>query len=579
MPVSLTATPLPDSGAARLRLDATYDTPAPLYAENYVGTTQAAMEPYAALWSPSNADGAVAAVNGGVRLTGSATAGGTTFTRTLTGLEIGSRYVVQLWVGPSTWVQATVGGQTVQALLTTGSTPGSLTYLQFEFVASATSHALTLTPYVASQTIYLYGLNVQQYAAARIIFKTNIAASDSANWSQGGSNPTNGSRTITIGTYSTAPSGWAHYAWVEGTYRSDATGTTATYPAESQSIRRTITGLTVGHEYTVRVRGAAYSFTPDGSGSGWTGVSVKWQLGVVGIGWAESNASAGTATYTFTATATSRAIDVRLPDAFTATGGTSSSSTWTSVQAEFVVVEDTSPPSVTYSLVSLTRADNNGTRPVRMYAGQGVSAGVLITTDYEPAFQGLVSYRAVVRNTAVGSRDETVQASVDFTGSVDRLRIAPASLPSEGVWVDAATDYSAERESSTTVARVIGRVDPVVTLGRQGLRTGSETFYASDHQTALAIARTFDSGEVMFVRHPDRVGMDMYCAGTRVHVEPTSSALRWLVAVDYTEVLAPSTALLESFGWTVSANLARNLTLAASRAEFATVLDLLIGPQ
>lgn len=585
MAVTLTATPLPDDGAVRVRLDAVYDTPAPLAAEDYRGMTSAAVSPYAALWTPSNADGTVATTNGAVRLTGSATAGGTTFTRTLTGLTVGSRYVVLVWQGPSTWVQATLAGQTLRLYTATGSTPGNLTYLRFEFVATATSHALTLTPYVAGQTVYLYGLSVQEYATERTTYRTDIAVSDVANWSQGGPAVTGGYRPAPYASwYAYAPSGWTHYLPVNAAYYSSAAGTTADYPAGSQSLRRTITGLVVGHRYTLTVRGEAFLFT---AGQPF-GASARWQPGIVGISWADPAAGVASASYTFVATATSHVLDVRLVDAFTASGGYAAGTPQTYVQVgiNYVLVEDTTPNPVTYSLASLVRGDASGTRAVRMYDGQEISDGVLVTTDPEVALTGFVSYTAVVHPTT--GDDVRVQASVDMTGLVSRSRIAPASVPSLGAWFDLAPTLTIGRVSTTTVAQVINRPDPLVTLGSQTLRSGTLSIWCESYEAGTALEAVFNTGEVALVRQPDYQGLDMYVVGTRtsLDVQPERVLLpgggttrRWVLSVDYTEVTAPTTDLRGSIGWTVADSLARNATLDASRAEFPTVLDLLIGPE
>lgn len=579
MAVTLTATPLPEDAAVRLRLDAVYDAPAPLAAEDYRGMTAAAVSPYASLWTPSNADGSVALVNGAVLLKGSSTAGGTSFTRLLTGLTVGARYVVQIWQGPSAWVQATLAGQTLRALTETGSVPGNLTYLRFEFVATATSHPLTLTPYVAGQTIYLYGLQVQQYATARTMYKTDVAVSDAANWSHGGAAVTGGYRPAPYASwYASAPIGWSHYNPANATFYSSAAGTTADYPAGSQSLRRTLTGLVVGHRYTVTVRGEAWLFTADlGYGSG-----ARWQPGIVGIGWANPSAGLTNASYTFTATATSHVLDVRLVDAFTASGGYAAGTPRTYVQVgiDYVLLEDTTPNPVTYSLVALTRGDANGTRPVRMYDGQAISDGVLVTTDPEAALTGFISYTAVVQpssGTAV-----RVQASVDMTGLVSRGRIAPASVPSLGGWFDLSTGVTIGRESTTTVAQVINRPDPLVTLGSQTSRSGTLSIWCPTYEAGTALEAVFNTGEVVLVRQPDYLGLDMYVVGTRTSLDlqrEMTDPRRWVLEVEYTEVAAPTTNLRGSIGWTIAESFARNATLDTSRAEFPTVLDLLIGPE
>lgn len=410
-----------------------------------------------------------------------------------------------------------------------------------------------------------------------------LTSSDSSNWSILSSAPANGSQSVSNVWYSSLPTG-NQYILI-GYFRSSGSATTATYAAGVAGVTRAISGLTVGNRYRVNVAAEANVLYYAAGSSSSSMQRQPLALGVQGIGRGASSASGGWLAYEFTATSTSHVVELVITSSFNAFGGsshTSNNQQYAELQEYALYVEDLFASSTApYTLKTLTRSDDNGTRSVRLYEGQGLSDGVLVTTDPEPALTGLVSYTAVVHNSTSGT-DTTVNASATLAGSVGRSRLAPASVPSQGQWFDYALDLSMSRDTTSVVTQVINRPDPLVTLGSQTLRSGTLTVYTPDYQSGAALEAVFNRGEVVFMRQPDYPGLDMYLVGTRTSLTPqvrVGKPAVWTLAVDYTEVTAPTTPLRGSLGWTIAESLARNATLAASRAEFPTVLDLLIGPE
>lgn len=587
MAIALTATPLPSEAAVRLRLDSVvgYNT---VLSDYSVGSASENVADVL-LWVTSGGTNVIAQA-GRLRVQFPAPGGGTGYvTRTFGGLTVGQRYTVNVWVqGFANGVEVKLGrGATaVRSIYGTGYASAGPnagigpTLLTYEFVASATSEAVRLTGLTAggiAGTFDILGVSIRNVPTARFKFMQDTTVSDAANWTGIATVPTGGA-VFGPGASTTAlPSGVSQIlTYTE--YRSTGTGVTATWPSGT-GIKRTISGLTVGQKYRVSLaaQGQVTTFV---NNSVTSAAPLRVQVGVQGVGSGLPSTS-GWATYDFVATASSHVVTASYPDTFTTYGGSGADRQLGQLWQRGLYVEDLYVSlSDAYTLKSLTRADNNGTRPVRLYEGQGLSDGALVTTDPEPALSGLISYTAVVRD-VVGGTDVTVFASTSLDGQVTRSRIAPASIPSQGQWYDLAPDISLDRASTTTLAQVINRPDPIVTLGTQALRAGTLSIFADDYAMGTALESVFNRGEIVFVRQPDHPGLDMYIVGTRtsLRIQPElTRPRRWVLDVDYAEVAAPTTPLRGSIGWTIAESLERNPTLAASRAEFPTVLSLLLGP-
>jgi hypothetical protein len=583
MAIALSATPLPDEAAVRLRLDSVvgYNT----IIEDYSVAGLAANQTYSAGWVPTGAGITVSGSSDRIGVATQVSDGTRYVTRTLTGLTIGSRYSVTVWVPFVSNAQVVLSRGATQVRYTYGN-PSAMpsagtgaTYLVYEFVASATTEAVRLTPRTASGGVanfWISGISIRQVPTQRLTYYQDQAVNDSVNWTQIAGTPAGGSPVFTSGS-SVVPTGQTEYN-VWGEYKSTGVGVTATYAGNTHGLRRTVSGLTVGQKYRVNL----YSWATLRTFVNGTGTTQPLQMAVGVQGKGMGMASTGRwLTYEFMATATSHVIEARIVSSFSVYGGNDPTRQTVNLQQWMLYVEDLyASLTDAYTLTSLTRADNNGTRPVRLYEGQGLSDGVLVTVDPEPALRGLVSYTAVVHD-SVGNTDVTVYASTSLDSLVHRSRIAPASIPSQGQWYDLAPEMSLGRSTTTTLAQVINRPDPLVTLGSQTLRSGTMQIFANDYQMGAALEAVFNRGEIVFVRQADHPGLDMYIVGTRTSLNIQSQLTtprRWILEVDYSEVAAPTTLLRGSIGWTVATSLARNSTLAASRAEFPTVLDLLIGP-
>lgn len=231
------------------------------------------------------------------------------------------------------------------------------------------------------------------------------------------------------------------------------------------------------------------------------------------------------------------------------------------------------------SLVALTRTDVNGSRPVRLLDGQDLDGtGALTITDYEPALTGTVGYAVTILD---GATREDATATVTFEGTAMLPRLAPAVRPDLGVTLSMVRTYEASRASTTTVHDVIGRRDPLVSLGVQGARRGVMGLFCPTYADALDVEAALGAGEVVLLRQQTYPGMDLYLTATSSLVRPSdeeTTIRRWEVTVEFVETAAPLGALYGALGWDYAASLARNATFADSLAEFATFGDLTAGP-
>lgn len=591
MAISLSATPLPEDAAVRLRLDAVAGYVTSVW--DYSTSGLAANTASATEWVPTG-NLSVRGEANRVRVSTANLAAfdGTSYvTRALTGLTVGQRYAVTLWLSNTGGTQVTVGrGATaVRSLISLNSAAPDAgagpSAFSFDFVATATSEDLRLTMRAdgSGNTLYLDALSVRQVPSARLAYIQSLAATDVANWSQVSTIPADATPTITART-TALPGGGSQYA-VRAEYRITG-GNPVQFPAGTIGIKRTVTGLTVGRKYRVVLRASATTYTTDVSTGQTSSSRLLVSAGVTGKGTGTAT-SADWATYTFTATATSHVVEARIAS-FSEVYATPAGETYVRIEQTMLYVEDLfANLSDPYSLTSLIRSDSNGVRPVRLYEGQRISDGVLVTIDPEVALTGLVTYTGQVWDSAT-STTTTVTASTNLTGLISRSRIAPASVPSLGTWFDLATSLSLGRSTTSQVDQVINRDDPLVTLGSQTTRSGTLTIFADDYEMGSRLEGVFNAREVVLLRQPDYPGLDMYLVGTRTSLDLQEDRValpggqigrRWLLTVEYTEVASPTTALRGSIGWTIAESLARNATIDASRAEFPTVLDLLIGPE
>jgi len=100
-------------------------------------------------------------------------------------------------------------------------------------------------------------------------------------------------------------------------------------------------------------------------------------------------------------------------------------------------------------------------------------------------------------------------------------------------------DYSAPRESGSVAVAVLGRADPVHTLGPLRTRAGSLDLFFTTAAAAWAAIELHTAARVM-LRDDETPQMDMYYVPRTVSPTPEerTAEQRWRVQVEYTEVYA-----------------------------------------
>lgn len=569
MATSLIATPLPDQAAIRLYLESSAD--APLVMTEFTDSLSA-REIERAQWSAVGDSISVSSTRYNDRhvvyfvANPDITIGSEYASRAITGLVIGQTYRVSLAAqvqqnGPWTISVDGVGAKTLYP----SPSPSTLDYtldgkVVYEFVATATTHNLRLAPLATGEIHFFYfsALRIERVTNALIEFETDFPSTEDTNWSVAGT-PAGASSANAIvngmGDLSTSVGVRAF-----GRQWSQNTGTPN---VQNASLRRTLTGLTIGVTYTVRA--AVFSA---GVVNG-LAAPFKTTLGVVGIGANTPTAwsSWRWVNYTFTATATSHQVAVTIAEPVTLQGG----------DLAFFVMDylrlDEVPLVSSRTLASLTRSDSNGTGPVRLFEDQDLLEGTLIVSDYEAALNGFVSYTAVVD--IPGGSQETATALVENMGALLPV-IAPATMPQYRQTVPLITGYESQRQSATTVHEVVGRADPLVVLGPLRTRQGQLEMFATDYTAARALVAVYDRGEVVLLRQPDFPGLDMYHVSIATRIAPDVN--RWRVSVDYVETKNPVGPLLGSLGWTFDQAATSYSTFASARAAFPTFNDYTLGP-
>lgn len=565
MATSLTATTLPDLAAVRLRLEAAPDAPLVMVE---MAEDPAARDLEAARWSVTGTGltkSTSPAAPYRVRFVYDELPGGTATTsyasRSLPGLTIGTRYRVSLSAGSAWWQLSLgvlgIGSKTVYAARSAAIDYTLDGWWTYEFTATATTHelrvAVTATISGPGGTWELDALRVEKIPAALVRLETDFPKdTEAAAWTFAGLPVGAGSTSFGSGDLIVNPT------WKPKIYRSSGTP-----DVNGASVRRTVTGLTVGKTYTARLAVQCNAVVNNAP------ASTRSSLGVVGLGATAPAPWGGAArwvSYTFTATATSHVLAVSVAEPLVFTTG----SDYVEWEFDYLRVEELVVNTAT--LVALTRADVNGTRPVRLYAAQGLSGGTLVISDYEAALTGLVTYTGITSTSGV---QESASASVSDVGT-DATVLAPANLPQYLTPVPLITGVEGSRTAQTTVHDVVGRPDPLVVLGPLGTRRGMLDIFVDEYVTGLALLSVYERGEVVLLRQPDVPGLDMYHVAMRASLGRDQT--RWKLAVEYVEVNAPTGPLLGALGWTFDQASASYPTFAAARAAFPAFADYTAGP-
>lgn len=195
------------------------------------------------------------------------------------------------------------------------------------------------------------------------------------------------------------------------------------------------------------------------------------------------------------------------------------------------------------------------------------------TTDVDYAWTGTAN--ASTSTEATTTRQVTASATL----TIDKPWLLVPIAPNYSAQIESIPNYSAARETNSTVHTIIGRADPLVVLGKLGLRSGTLEIWTASLESAGNLARVFDRGEAVFLKQTVP-GMDMYFVAESLDVDPYEAAgdlTRYRFTVRYREVTRPYGDLAGALGWTFDALAASYSSFDAVSAAFATFDDLTIG--
>ena len=289
---------------------------------------------------------------------------------------------------------------------------------------------------------------------------------------------------------------------------------------------KTLPGLTIGAAYRVR--------------AWFTRTSGFIQLEVSGIAAMNMATPVGVRAVTeivFTATATSHTFNVRA----SGDGVSSAPLAWFDTVTLF--------PMATWQGTSITRTDANGVNvPVRQdaaVADVAVGGSTLTLADWEAAVCGSIGYTVHDGNGGTA----TTSTTFDGLGAGKVWLTVPATAtPSDidsgspdEIDVELVTGYAETTEATGTLHAIIGRADRVATPGPLGLRRGTMDLFCSTYTSVWELRNLAAAGEVLLLRQPTHLSMDLYFYPTSVDARPeppTAAARRWIVSITYEQVMA-----------------------------------------
>lgn len=204
----------------------------------------------------------------------------------------------------------------------------------------------------------------------------------------------------------------------------------------------------------------------------------------------------------------------------------------------------------------ILRSDVNGTRPVRLRAGDLDGTGSRILTDYEPALHDRVLYR-VLKPSA------PAQVWVDMSAAKLPRFLVP-SVPQFSVVAQSVTAYNATRRSRSKFHEVIGRSSPLVAAARMTPRTGSLEAACETYAEAQDLVDVLERGQTLMYRQSEHAGLDMYFQSESVSITAEPEEEQWKLGIDFVEVAFPVGNVLGRSPWTFDA-------LAQSYASFDDV--------
>lgn len=225
-------------------------------------------------------------------------------------------------------------------------------------------------------------------------------------------------------------------------------------------------------------------------------------------------------------------------------------------------------------VAAITRADDNGTRPVRLPAGTLPATGPLVVTDYEPALSGHIQYRVTMADTLA---QESAWVTLARPGMLLAPRFILPANPLYSVAVETVTDYSAGRTSSSTTHEIIGRPDPIMSLGQLRPRTGKLEVFTRTYQEARNLEALFERGQVALYRQAENPGQDMYLVVQDLDTKPADETVAWLTGISYQELSWPSGPVLSRPDWTFEALAREFATFEALPETFANFNQLTVN--
>lgn len=215
----------------------------------------------------------------------------------------------------------------------------------------------------------------------------------------------------------------------------------------------------------------------------------------------------------------------------------------------------------------IARTDRNGTAPVRMLEGQGIVGGALVLRDYEPALSGPVTYTVHTGQASPVSASTALNATADVVG-------LPV-LPQHTAIPELTIGLEATRTAATTLHQVIGRSDPLATIGPLSTRTGTVEYLCGTRTSAETVEAIYALGEVVFTRFSGDAARDLYHVPTEVSPVLHTDTYEWTVRVRFAELGRPTGPLLGALGWTYADLTTR--TYLEVRTDFPTYIDVVVG--
>lgn len=224
---------------------------------------------------------------------------------------------------------------------------------------------------------------------------------------------------------------------------------------------------------------------------------------------------------------------------------------------------------LTSPVTKITRTDANGVTDVRMkeYQLPSAATGKLIVSDYEAA-NGSNSY-------TVYTNAGTITASAVLTLESPWFLIP--RMPNYSAKVQQLTDYSSSRKSLSVIHEVIGRPDPVLSLGPMGTRQGQLEIWMPDYESASELEDVLNRQEVAMLKQTNP-RMDMYFIPEAVDIvpyDPDGDSTKYRFTVNFRETKRPTGYLRGAIGWTF-AELAYSFRTFNDIAVAYTSLDNLL---